>query len=165
MPIMSKRKIKVADEVWIATALLHREFPARADFSIEEIVDRAGKESLADINRPGVYVHVVQHCVANRPPNPGRYRMLIETSPGRRRLFRKGDPYHPSREGAKTTPSPEDMPEGYNGLLSWYGEWSSERTKSASNEDPLLALAGSGKKLWADEHADDYIRRLREGWE
>lgn len=27
--------------------------------------------------------------------------------------------------------------------------------------DPLLALRGSGKKLWADEHADEYVRRLR----
>jgi len=32
-------------------------------------------------------------------------------------------------------------------------------------EDPLLALRGSGKELWADEHADEYERRLREGWE
>jgi len=31
-------------------------------------------------------------------------------------------------------------------------------------KDPLLALRGSGKYTWADEHADDYIRRLREGW-
>jgi hypothetical protein len=29
----------------------------------------------------------------------------------------------------------------------------------------LLSLRGSGKKLWADEHADEYVRRLREGWE
>lgn len=29
-------------------------------------------------------------------------------------------------------------------------------------EDPLLALRGSGKHLWADEHADEYDRRLRE---
>jgi len=28
--------------------------------------------------------------------------------------------------------------------------------------DPLLALRGSGKHLWADEHADEYVRRLRE---
>jgi hypothetical protein len=28
--------------------------------------------------------------------------------------------------------------------------------------DPLLALRGSGKELWADEHADEYVRRLRE---
>ena len=32
-------------------------------------------------------------------------------------------------------------------------------------EDPLLALRGSGKDLWVDEHADAYVRRLREDWE
>jgi hypothetical protein len=26
-------------------------------------------------------------------------------------------------------------------------------------------LRGSGKHIWADEDADTYIRRLREGWE
>jgi TDG/mug DNA glycosylase family protein len=31
--------------------------------------------------------------------------------------------------------------------------------------DPLLALRGSGKELWADEHADNHVRRLRKGWE
>jgi hypothetical protein len=161
----SDSKIKVADEVWIAAALLHREHPDRPDFSVEEIVDRAAKESLALVNRPGVYVHVVQHCVANRPPNPGRYRMLYETAPGRRRLFRKGDPYNPAREGAKTMPNPEDMPHGYNGLLGWYRDWSSDRAKSASRKDPLLALGESGARLWSDEHADEYVRRLRAGWE
>ena len=34
--------IKVADEVWIGTALLHREQPARESFSTAEIVDRVG---------------------------------------------------------------------------------------------------------------------------
>ena len=67
-------KVRVADEVWIATALLHREHPETADFFIEEIVDRARREGLHEPLRPGVYVHVVQHCVANRPPNPGRCR-------------------------------------------------------------------------------------------
>jgi hypothetical protein len=46
------------------------------DFPIEEIVDRARQEGLHKPLRPGVYVHVVQRCVANRPPNPSRYRML-----------------------------------------------------------------------------------------
>jgi hypothetical protein len=34
-----------------------------------------------------------------------------------------------------------------------------------SPSDPLLALYGSGKDLWAAEHADDYVRRLRGGWD
>jgi len=31
--------------------------------------------------------------------------------------------------------------------------------------DPLLALYGSGKDLWADEDVDEYVRRIREGWD
>src|SRR6266704_361070 len=79
MTATTKSPLKVADEVWIATALLHREHPKASDFSLEEIVESARKEGLHEPLRPGVYVHVVQHCVANRPPNPGRYRVLIET--------------------------------------------------------------------------------------
>jgi hypothetical protein len=161
----SSIQMKVADEVWIATVLLHRERPAQPDFSIEEIVERAQKEALSAPLRPGVYVHVVQHCVANRPPSPSRYRMLLETSEGRRRLFRNGDPFHPAREGGKITPHREDLPYGYSGLLNWYEGWSATGGASTQEEDPLLALRGSGRQLWAEEHADDYVRRLREGWE
>ncbi len=165
IPTTTETKVKVADEVWIATALLHRERPQQADFAVEEIVDRAQKEGIARPLRPGVYVHVVQHCVANRPPNPGRYRMLFQTGEGRRRLFRKGDTYHPAREGAKVTPAPEDMPSAYRQLLAWYRQWGAAEAQSSQEGDPLLALQGSGKGLWSDEHADDYVRRLREGWE
>jgi hypothetical protein len=158
-------KVKVADEVWVATALLHREEPNQADFTVQEIVDRAQREGIEQPLRPGVYVHVVQHCVANRPPNPARYRMLFQTAEGRRRLYRKGDIYHPAREGAKITPAPEDIPPAYTYLLAWYREWSAAAAQSSQEGDPLLALLGSGKSLWSDEHADEYVRRLREGWE
>ena len=30
--------------------------------------------------------------------------------------------------------------------------------------DPILALRGTGKEMWADEDADAYINRLRQGW-
>jgi hypothetical protein len=160
-----KARLKVADEVWIVTALLHREQPKKSDFPLEDILERAKKEGLTAPLRPGFYVHVVQHCVANRRANPGRYRMLFETAPGRRRLFRQGDPYHPDREGGKITPHREDLPYGYNGLLDWYHDWSSLALSNAPSTDPLLLLRGSGKQLWAGEHADDYVRRLREGWQ
>ena len=158
-------ELKVADEVWIATALLHREHPESPDFAVDEIVQRARKEGLRKPLRRGVYVHAIQHCVANRPPNPGRYRMLLETRPGYRRLFRTGDSYDPQREGAKVMPEHEDLPPRYNGLLTWYRDWSAKAANDARKQDPLLALRGSGKHLWADEHADDYVRRLRAGWE
>ena len=162
---MATLTLRVADEVWIAVALLHREHPDRSDFSIDEIVARAQRENIHGSLRPGVYVHTVQHCVANRPPNPARYRMLLETAPGRRRIFRMGDSYYPGREGGKITPVANDMPHGYSSLLSWYAEWCQATAKSEVLRDPLLSLAGSGRHLWAEEHADDYVRRLRESWE
>jgi len=165
MAIFTKSQLKVADEVWIATLFLHREHPDREDFLIDEIVEQVTRQNLYGSLRKGVYVHVIQHCVANRPPNPARYRMLFETGAGRRRLFRVGDPYHPEREGGKITPEPDQLPHGYSDLLHWYQEWSRKLAKSESTQDGILALAGSGKELWADEHADDYVRRLREGWE
>jgi len=165
MTITVATELKVADEVWIAAALLHREHPEAMDFAVDEIVERARREGLHKPLRRGVYVHVIQHCVANRAPNPGRYRMLVETTSGCRRLFRSGDPYHPGREGAKTVPAREDLPELYRSLLDWYREWDSYNSEDRAKNDPLLALYGSGKDLWADEHADEYIRRLREGWE
>ena len=127
-------------------------------------MDRAGKEFGQGTLRAGVYVHVIQHCVANRPPNPGSHRMLVETSQGRRRLFRHGDPFHPAREGGKITPSREDLPGRFANLLEWYRGWSSRSLRSAAEQDPLLKLRGSGRKLWAGEHADEYVRRLRQGW-
>jgi hypothetical protein len=159
------QQLRVADEVWIATALLQREQPERQDFSIEEILERAAKEARGEPLRPGVRVHINQHCVANRPPNPGRYRMLFETAPGRRRLFRRGDNYDAAREGSKIVPAREDIPSEYAALLEWYRDWSQDSVEERIKNDPLLALRGSGKALWADEHADAYVRRLREGWE
>jgi hypothetical protein len=160
MPVLAANEVKVADEVWIAAALLQKEHPRRRDFSVEEIVDRARQEKLTESLRPGVYIHAQMHCVANRPPNPGRYRMLLETEAGRRRLFRPGDPYDQKREGSKITPSEKEIPEKYRPLLKWYEGWS-----KSNRFDTLLSLIGSGRDLWADEHADEYVNRLREGWE
>jgi hypothetical protein len=158
-------EILVADEVWLAAALLHREHPDRSDFAVAEILERAKHEAIAGKLRPGVYVHIVQHCVANRAPNPGRYRMLFETRKNHRRLFRSGDAYDARREDSKITPDPEDVPAEYRSLLDWYKTEFALHGRAKAENDPLLALRGSGKKLWADEHADDYVRRLREGWE
>lgn len=156
--------IRIADEVWLAVALLHREHPARRDFSIKEILGRVRAEHIHPELRAGVHVHVVQHCVANRPPNPGRSRMLVETARGRRRLYRPGDPYDGGREGARSVPDPGDVPERYRPLLRWYLTQYAAPDQEAPAADPLLALKGSGRTLWADEPADQYVTRLREGW-
>lgn len=115
-----REAVKVADEVWIAAALLHRAEPQRQSFTQSEIVDRAYQEKVVPTLRPGVQVHVALHCVANKRPNPGNYRMLVALPDGTRRLYREGDEFHPYREGGKTTPRREDIPPKYHALLDWY---------------------------------------------
>ena len=137
--------IRVADEVWIAAALLHRRYPEREDFTVGEIVERAREERVTGLAeaRPGVQSHAYLHCVANRPPNPGRYRMLVETSRGRRRLFRPGDPCHPLRAAGKDVPDPRAVPAPYRGLIDWYRrDYAGGSAGGAA--DPVLALRGAG---------------------
>jgi len=164
MTPVNAASVKVADQVWVVTALLHREHPEREDFGVDEILARARREPVSRPPRPSFHVHVLQHCVANRPPNPGRWRMLVETAPGRRRLFRPDDAYDPAREGARAVPEASEVPAEYHELLSWYRREYARRPRHPRGADPLLALRGSGRQLWTDEPADVYVQRLREGW-
>jgi hypothetical protein len=41
--------------------------------------------------------------------------------------------------------------------------WRLRAVQTRREQDPLLSLFGSGKRLWAGEHADEYVSRLREG--
>jgi len=157
--------VKVADEVWIVTALLHTENPTRADFTVKEIVDRAERENIFGRLRRGVYVHALQHCVANRPPSPARYCMLFATGQLTRRLVRLNDPCHPAREGGKRMPQRENMPAAYRHLQDWYLSKYSPVSPAPARTDPILALRGLGKQIWAGEEPDAYVNRLREGWE
>ena len=158
--------IRVADEVWIATALLHRQHPEQDDFTVGEIVRRAEAEQVTGRGRlrPGVQVHAYLHCVANKAPNPGRYRMLVETTKGRRRLFRPGDPCHPLRASGKDVPDAREIPSTYGGLLDWYRR-KYVGADGKGDVDPILSLRGMGKAIWAQEDADAYVSRLREGWQ
>ena len=161
----SRNALKVADEVWIATALLHRENPKREDFSVSEIVARARRENIVGELRPGVQVHAYLHCVANLPPNPGRYRMLYATGKNTRRLFRESDDFHPQRVSGKITPRKENIPAQYYSLLDWYQDKFIGKRKGVEKSDPILELRGLGKEIWVGEEADEYVRRLRGGWE
>ena len=49
--------------------------------------------------------------------------------------------------------------------VKWCRFWSRYSSRKANQGDPLLGLYGSGKELWSDEHADEYVARLRAGWE
>ena len=157
--------LKIADEVFLAVALLHRENPDRDDFTISEIVERAGKENLAGQLRPGVRVYASLHCVANRAPNPGRDRVLYATGERTRRLLVSKDDVHPGRTG-RVWPEPADIPSQYRELIDWakqrFGTGTPRRDRWLSG---VLQLRGLGRDLWRDEDADEYVRKLREDWE
>jgi bifunctional DNA-binding transcriptional regulator/antitoxin component of YhaV-PrlF toxin-antitoxin module len=123
--------VTIADSVWLATALLHRENSNATDFSVQEIIKKASDANLVQGFRPGLPVHASKHCVANKPPNPGRYRILVETTRGRRRLFKKGDPFHPDRQDGKIRPDPGDLPPEYQPLLEWYDEVYSKQSRTS----------------------------------
>jgi hypothetical protein len=133
--------VMVADEAWLATALLHRDQPERHAFRVEEILERARLEAIQPPLRPGVGHHITWHAVANKAPKPARHRLLYATGRGERRLFRTGDDHHPDRTG-KTVPQPADIPERYRPLLDWYrAEY--DRTRTLRERAPSEAFTSS----------------------
>jgi hypothetical protein len=165
VPARLQAGIKIADEVWIATALLHREHPDRPDFTTDEIIERARQEAITGELRPGVRVYVLLHCVANYPPNPARYRVLFATGKHARRLFRRGDAYNDARRDSTFLPERAAIPTRYHALLDWYDSDYAKRLPALDPADSILALSGLGKELWANEDPDEYVRRLREDWD
>lgn len=167
MKITEMAGLHVADLVWVAAALLHREHPGRADFSNEEIRKRAEREDAEGAIRPGMATHISSHCVASKEPRPAKHRMLTRTRQGRSRLFRSGDRFHPLRAGGNITPPKENLPEKYQYLLEWY---ESEYNKNAMEEEAaaksrgataetLMRLIGSISR----EDADELIRIIDDG--
>ena len=61
-------------------------------------------------------------------------------------------------------PEREKVSGEYRPLLDWYSEWTEKQPPPAVanyEDDPLIRLIGSGKHIWADEHADEYVENLR----
>jgi len=147
MPSLAESiEVTCAIEVFVATALLHREQTQREDFTIQEIVNRAAKESLTGEMRSGVNVHASQHCVANRAPNPAKHRMLYATGKHTRRLLLPADEVHPDRTG-KIFPERNELPERYVPLL----EWARDRYEKSH----------PAATIWADD-PDERVRQLRD---
>ncbi len=180
MPVLPKSTMRIADAVWIAAALLHREHPERPDFAESEIAARLLAEGLPRGQHSNTLAaHISSHCVANCPRSRkhsdlsklqgGAYRTLYETRSGFRRLFRPGDDVHPDRvqvrRASKSIPLRDQIPELYHPLLEWYETWTQGSNQAVMlgsiDDDPLLRLRGSGRHIWADEHADEYVERLR----
>jgi hypothetical protein len=160
----SEKPVRVADEAWLALALLQYEHPNRDSFSAREILDRVKVEQVHPELRPGVQVHIYLHNVANAEPNSAKYRMSYKLADDTYRLYRPTDPAHPARKG-KMIPERDELPQKYHYLLDWYErEYSRKQTPTSEDDDPILQMWGVGKEIWADTNADDYVRDLRSNW-
>ncbi len=159
----------IATELWIATALLHREHPERMAFSGPEILEKRESLQLSRRRRGTLYAFVSQHIVANREPRTVRYRYLYRETNGHShtvvaRLFREGDDFDPQRRGAPVAPETGDIPEEYRPLLDWYWTEYNRPRRIAPEDDPILALEGVGKELWQSLGGVKFIEELRRGW-
>jgi len=160
----TETQILLADEVWCALAMLHKNHPQRVSFSAREILDQVRTEQAHTDIRAGVQAHIYLHNVANLAPNSARYRMFYRLENDTYRLYRPGDPAHPLRKG-KIAPKRAELPAKYHDLLDWY-----EREYSTSDEKEkpkglVDQLWGLGKHLWVGVDADSYVNDLRKDWE
>ena len=65
---------------------------------------------------------------------------------------------------ARLSPKRGDIPAADVQLLDWYENVYAVGA-SGTAADPILALRGRGRELWADEDADAYVRRQRKSWQ
>lgn len=159
--------ILVADETWVALAMLHKQYSARQSFSTREILDQVRRERAFPELRPGVQVHIHLHNVANLEPNPARQRMFYRLEDDTLRLFRPGDHAHRLRKG-KMAPKRSELPAKYHYLLDWYErEYCTQESAAGSPQyqDLILQMWGLGKEVWQGVDADEYVRSLRAGWD
>jgi hypothetical protein len=163
----AKAEMKVADQLFLALALLHRERPDADAFTVDEVVRRASEEGF-EARPASLRAHAHGHAAANLPPGKnGRYRLLYKQADGRVRMLHKNDAVHPERN-RKFYPELNEIPEKYHALVAWARAKGAEVSGVPSGESwlsGLRELRGLGRDAWQGVKADDYVRGLREGWE
>ncbi len=115
--------ISTPKAVWIAVATLHKERGLKMTFSTNQIIERIREQNLCNVSDSTIVTHVSSHCVANSPaaieyPHRKTYRV----GHGMYRLYKKGDPCHPTRESGSIAPLPFQLPRKYKDLRRWYDE-------------------------------------------
>lgn len=167
----AKGHVKVADELFLIMALLHREHPHAESFTIAEILERAAQEGLgtARHDQKSLRQHAYEHAAANIAPGKqgGRYRMVFREEDNRIRLLRESDYVHPDRH-QKLRPNLSEVPERYHELIEWAERWQKKdagKRPASKWLSGLHELRGLGRERWHGVDPDSYVRNLREGWE
>jgi len=157
--------MKIATQIWLATALLQRERGLDHDIPVGDVVALARSSSWNGARAESLAAHVSSHCIATAKPSPDRYRMLTRTRRGHVRLFRRGDPYHPGRKDGPTHPSREEVPAELRHIVDWYD--SAVARAATHAEDPILELREFSQRIgiWRGIDPDEYVRQLRADWD
>ncbi len=127
--------ISTAVAVWIATAMLHKEHGIHETFSNQTIIGKVRQQKLCGVSHKTISDHVAGHCVANAPTTtPSTHRKLYRVAPGMYRLYRRGEPFHRTREYCKDAPAVHLLPEEYKNLRGWYDDEYCNASDPASPE-------------------------------
>ncbi len=119
--VMHKNDVSAAIAVWIATAMLHKEHGLHKIFSNQTIIEKVIQQKLCNVSDKTISDHVAGHCVANAPTTTSStHRKLYRVSSGMYRLYKRGEPYHHTREHCKIAPLAFQLPDEYKELRSWY---------------------------------------------
>ena len=154
--------IRVADEVWIAAALLHRRYPGREDFTVGEIVRRAADERVTGGGGGAAGGAVPRLSPLRRQPaaQPGALPdagrdlegAAAAVSPGRSlppAARRRQGGARAARGAGALSRADRLVPAGLCG-----------RGAPAAEDDPILALGGAGPAP-AGGDPDAWLARLR----
>ena len=109
--------------VWIATAALQMERGTDAIFSNQEIMEKVLQQRICNVSCKTVEAHITNHCVANvSTVSASTHRKIIRVASGAYRLYKKGDPYHHTRERGWIAPLKFQLPNEYKDLRRWYDD-------------------------------------------
>ncbi|HEV8148021.1 MAG TPA: hypothetical protein VGP79_16645 [Bryobacteraceae bacterium] len=152
----------IADTIWVAASLLHHFDPNRAGFDHATLL-RKVLELDPSLNPRSVSTHLSTHCVASKKADPSNHRILSENPDGTLRLYRSGDPCHPTRTDGRI--QPKVLPEQYGWLLAGGGSEATSKERMNPSKDPILGLAGVGKELWESLGGGEaFLHALRQEW-
>ena len=115
--------LSAAIATWIAVALLHKEHGMNAIFSRDNIIEKTIEKKLCNVSWKTLSDHVSGYCVANSPTTTSSaHRKTYRVASGVYRLYRRGEPHHPTRLHCKIAPLPVQLPDEYKDLRRWYDE-------------------------------------------
>lgn len=173
--------LRVAAEVWLNVAEMEKDNPGES-FAPKDIINHIRANNYYKSFRPGIVTHISQHCVADKPPNPGRYAYLASDGDGgrkdRRRLYRDNDVIDENRDKFLRIPDLSEIPlvDGLHAkmkeMIVWWGDqegvtlverpkdWGSIEHSMAVRNNQIL-LAGDIYPFLVDEGQYDLIKEIK----